>query len=123
MKTFILAGALAALATAVPAAAQDAAPPQAPKTASKEQVEAAVKHFSIMNGVLTSEKAPKLLKDSFFSCLYGAPLGAISERATEIVKMNEKLSAENPQHQMVAIALACGVTPQQLATLDPAKGE
>ncbi|QIG80521.1 hypothetical protein [Stakelama tenebrarum] len=110
-RATLAAAALTATFIAMPAAAQDAAgAEQGASAPTAQQIEDGGATLSLLVATLRSDTATQPVKDAIFRCMFVAPVGKISEAATEVIARNPQLQELDPtQARAQAIAAVCQV--------------
>lgn len=102
-----MAVAVALLAALLPAAlaAQGTAP-------SKAQLDSAAQVLRIVMTALQSNEVEQPVKNALFDCLYGNPVGKVSEATERVIAANPgKVDRKDPSQMLAVIAGVCGYRP------------
>lgn len=103
----VLGGAPALAAPAKKAAAK--VPAAAPAAAQVAQSEHAVLYLKVLIGALQSNEVKDDAKSALVGCLYGAPLGKISEEMDKVFAENaEKVHRDKPAEVFAVLTAVCG---------------
>ncbi|PEQ11062.1 hypothetical protein B2G71_18630 [Novosphingobium sp. PC22D] len=110
LRKITLAPLVALALVAGPVSAQEATQP------SKADMDNAVLYLKVMIAGLQSDKVEQPVKSALVGCLYGNPLKKISESLDKVIADNPgKISRDNADQVLSAMAAVCGYRPQQAA--------
>jgi hypothetical protein len=116
----IAAGAMLAGAPALaaaPAKAPAKAPAAAAATKEPADVQDAMLYLKVIISALQSDQVEQPVKGTLVSCLYNNSLAKITENMGKLIALNPgKVSRDNPNSVLSAIAAVCGYRPADAKT-------